>query len=55
VNRIRYQEAAAPLPDDPRPLLGEGLCYEGLNGIGQSPEENMRVVCLFHRKVLTPH
>ena len=36
---VRYQEAAAVLPDDPRPLLYEGLCYERLTGIAQSPEE----------------
>jgi hypothetical protein len=36
---VRYQEAAALLPDDPRPLLYEGLCYERLTGIAQSPEE----------------
>jgi tetratricopeptide (TPR) repeat protein len=35
----RYQEAAALLPDDPRPLLYEGLCYERLTGIAKSPEE----------------
>ncbi len=36
---VRYQEAAALLPDDPRPLLYEGLCYERLTGIAQSPED----------------
>jgi tetratricopeptide (TPR) repeat protein len=36
---VRYQEAATLLPDDPRPLLYEGLCYERLTGIAQSPEE----------------
>jgi hypothetical protein len=36
---VRYQEAAALLPDDPRPLLFEGICYERLTGIAQSPEE----------------
>lgn len=34
-----YQEATTLLPDDPRPLLYEGLCYERLTGIAQSPEE----------------
>jgi len=35
----RYQEAAMLLPDDPRPLLYEGLCYERLTGISKSAEE----------------
>lgn len=35
----RYREAAELLPDDPRPLLYEGLCYERLTGIAQSSEE----------------
>lgn len=35
----RYQEAAALIPDDPRPFLYEGLCYERLTGIAQSAGE----------------
>jgi tetratricopeptide (TPR) repeat protein len=52
----RYQEAAALLPDDPRPLLYEGLCYERLTGIAQSPEEQHRQFALADaalRKALT--
>jgi tetratricopeptide (TPR) repeat protein len=37
-----YQEAAALFPDDPRPFLYQGLCYERLTGIAQSPEEKQR-------------
>src|ERR1019366_1474097 len=33
---------SALLPDDPRPLLYEGLCYERLTGIAQSPEEKRK-------------
>jgi len=53
---VRYQEAAALLPDDPRPLLYEGLCYERLTGIAQSPEEKRRQFALGEavlRKALT--
>ena len=52
----RYQEAAELLPDDPRPLLYEGLCYERLSNIGQSPEEKRRQFVLGEtalRKALT--
>jgi tetratricopeptide (TPR) repeat protein len=42
----RYQEAAAVLPDDPRPLLYEGLCYERLTGMAQSPEEKRQQLAL---------
>jgi len=35
----RYQDAAALLPDDPRPLLYQGFCYEWLTDIAQSSEE----------------
>jgi tetratricopeptide (TPR) repeat protein len=35
----RYADAAALFPDDPRPFLYQGLCYERLTGIAQSPEE----------------
>jgi hypothetical protein len=53
---IRYQDAAALLPDDPRPLLYEGLCYERLTGIAQSPEEKRQQFALGEaalRKALT--
>ena len=53
---VRYQEAAAVLPDDPRPLLYEGLCYERLTGIAQSPEEKHQQFALGEaalRKALT--
>jgi tetratricopeptide (TPR) repeat protein len=53
---VRYQEAAALLPDDPRPLLYEGLCYERLTGIAQSPEEKRQQFALGEaalRKALT--
>jgi tetratricopeptide (TPR) repeat protein len=43
---VRYQEAAAVLPDDPRPLLYEGLCHERLAGIVQSPEEKRQEFAL---------
>jgi hypothetical protein len=38
----RYQEGAELLPDDPRPLLYQGLCYERLAGIAQSTEEQQK-------------
>ena len=53
---VRYREAAALLPDDPRPLLYEGLCYERLAGITQSPEEKRQQFILGEealRKALT--
>lgn len=43
---VRYQEAAALLPDDPRPLLYEGLCHERLTDIVQSPEEKRQQFAL---------
>lgn len=52
----RYQEAAALLPDDPRPLLYEGLCYERLTGMAQSPEAKRQQFALGEaalRKALT--
>jgi tetratricopeptide (TPR) repeat protein len=52
----RYQEAAALFPDDPRPLLDEGLCYERLTAIAQSPEEKRQQLALGEavlRKALT--
>ena len=39
---MRYQEAAALFPDDPRPLLYQGLCYERLTDIAQSPEDKQK-------------
>jgi len=35
----QYQSAAALLPDDPRPVFYQGLCYERLTELAQSPEE----------------
>ena len=52
----RYQEAAALFPDDPRPLLDEGLCYERLTGIASSPDEKRQQLALGEavlRKALT--
>ncbi len=43
---LRYQEAAALLPDDPRPFLYQGLCYERLTDIAQSPEEKRQQFAL---------
>src|SRR5271165_226781 len=39
---VLYQDAAALFPDDPRPLLYQGLCYERLTGIAQSSEEKQK-------------
>jgi tetratricopeptide (TPR) repeat protein len=53
---IRYREAAGVLPDDPRPLLYEGLCYERLTGLAHSPEEQREQFALGEealRKALT--
>ncbi len=36
---IRYQGADTTIPDDPRPLSYEGLCYGQLTGIEQYPEQ----------------
>jgi tetratricopeptide (TPR) repeat protein len=52
----RYQEAAALFPDDPRPFLYQGLCYERLTGMAQSPEEKRKQFALGEaalRKALT--
>ena len=52
----RCQEAAAILPDDPRPLLYEGLCHERLTRLAQSPEEKQKEFALSEatlRKALT--
>lgn len=38
----RYREAAALFPDDPRPFLYQGLCYERLAGIAQSGDERQQ-------------
>lgn len=54
----RYEQAAALLPDDPRPLLYEGLCYERLTGIAHSPDEKRRDFTLGEtalHKALTLH
>jgi tetratricopeptide (TPR) repeat protein len=51
-----YKEAGALFPDDPRPLLYQGLCYERLTGIAQSAEEKRRQFALSEaalRKALT--
>jgi len=42
----RYQEASALLPGDPQPVLYQGLCYERLTAIAQSPEEKHRYFIL---------
>ena len=42
----RYQDAAALFPDDPRPFLYQGLCYERLTGMAQSPEEKRKQFAL---------
>ena len=42
----RYQEAATLLPDDPRPFLYQGLCYERLTAIAKTPEEKQREFAL---------
>jgi len=36
---MHYQEAATLFPDDPRPLLDEGLCYERMAGAAKSAED----------------
>jgi tetratricopeptide (TPR) repeat protein len=54
----RYQEAAALFPDDPRPFLYQGLCYERLTGMAQSPEEKRKEFALGEaalRKALMLH
>ena len=54
----RYQDAAALFPDDPRPFLYQGLCYERLTGLAQSPEEKQKQFALGEavlRKALTLH
>lgn len=52
----RYQEAATLLPDDARPLLYQGLCYERLTKLAQSQEERQdefRLAEAVLRKALT--
>jgi tetratricopeptide (TPR) repeat protein len=54
----RYQEAAALFPDDPRPFLYQGLCYERLTGMAQSPEEKRKQFALGEaafRQAVTRH
>jgi tetratricopeptide (TPR) repeat protein len=53
---LRYQEAAALLPDDPRPFLYQGMCYERLTDIAQSADDKARQFALGEgvlRKALT--
>jgi len=53
---VRYQEAAALFPDDPRPFLYQGLCYERLTAMAQSPQEKQSLFALGEaalRKALT--
>lgn len=52
----RYEDAAAMLPDDPRPFLYEGMCYERLTGIPTSQEDKQHNFALGEaalRKALT--
>jgi tetratricopeptide (TPR) repeat protein len=52
----RYEDAAALFPDDPRPFLYQGFCYERLTGMAQSPEEKRKQFALSEaalRKALT--
>jgi len=43
---VRYQEAAALLPDDPQPFLYQGLCYERLTGIAPTAKEKQEEFAL---------
>jgi len=38
-----YQDAAAMFPDDPRPALYQGLCYQRLHLLEPSPEEKRKL------------
>jgi tetratricopeptide (TPR) repeat protein len=38
-----YQEAAAMFPDDPRPVLDEGLCYQRLHLLEPSADEKRKL------------
>jgi len=52
----RYQTAALLLPDDPRPVLYEGLCYERLTGLAassQEKQEQFRQAEVILRRALT--
>ena len=42
----RYQEAAALFPDDPRPYLYQGICYERLTGMAPPGEEKQTDLAL---------
>jgi tetratricopeptide (TPR) repeat protein len=37
-----YQDAAAMFPDDPRPALDEGLCYQRLHLLEPSPQDKQK-------------
>jgi tetratricopeptide (TPR) repeat protein len=53
---LLYQKAASLLPDDPRPWLYQGLCYERLTGIASSEEDKRQEFTLGEsalRKALT--
>ena len=53
---LRYQEAGELLPDDPRPFLYQGMCYERLTEIAQSPDDKAHQFALGEavlRKALT--
>jgi hypothetical protein len=53
---VLYQKAASLLPDDPRPLLYQGLCYERLTGIASSEGDKRQEFILGEtalRKALT--
>jgi tetratricopeptide (TPR) repeat protein len=42
----RYEDAAQLLPNDPRPLLYQGLCHERLTAIAKSADERQREFAL---------
>jgi tetratricopeptide (TPR) repeat protein len=53
---LQYQEAGMLLPDDPRPFLYQGLCYERLTDIAPSPQEKAQQFALAEaalRKAIT--
>jgi tetratricopeptide (TPR) repeat protein len=43
---VHYQEAATLFPDDPRPFLNQGLCYERLASIEPSAEDKRQQFAL---------
>jgi tetratricopeptide (TPR) repeat protein len=43
---LHYQEAGTLLPDDPRPFLYQGLCYERLTDIAPSQQEKAQQFAL---------